>query len=58
MLSSPELKEFADDNFRFGEKGKKFSKRIENAAGKEEIARYEQSLFFSQCFQKTCTTDT
>ena len=48
----------ADDNFEFDENGGKFSKRIENALGKEEIARYEQLLFFLQCFQKTCTAKT
>ena len=40
------LKEFADDNFRFDEIGKKFSKRVENTMGKGEIARYEQFLLF------------
>ena len=24
---------------------------------KEKIARYEESLLFPQCFQKTCTAD-
>ena len=33
--------------------GGKFSKRVENTAGKGEIARYEQFLLFPQCFQKT-----
>ena len=40
------MKEFADDNFKFDEKGRKFSKWVENAMGKGEIARYEQ-LYFS-----------
>ena len=31
-----------------------FSKMVENAAGKGEIALYEQFLLFPQCFQKTC----
>ena len=31
---------------------------VENNVGKGEIARYEQFLLFSQCFQKTCTADT
>ena len=31
---------------------RKFSKRVENTVGKEEIARYEQFLLFPQCFQK------
>ena len=37
--------------------GGKLSKRVENTVGKEEIARYEQFLFFPQCFQKTWTAD-
>ena len=52
------LREFADDNFEFDENGRKFSKQVENTAGKGEIARHEQFLLFSQCFQKTCTADT
>ena len=32
------LKELADDNFKFDENGKTFSKRIENTVGKGEIA--------------------
>ena len=48
------MKEFADDNFKFDENGRKLSKRVENTVGKEEIARYEQFLLFSQCFQKAC----
>ena len=32
-----------------------FFKRIENAVGNGEIARYQQFLLFPQCFQKTCT---
>ena len=45
---------FADDNFRFDENGIKLFKRVENTMGKGEIARYEQFLFFPQCFQKAC----
>ena len=52
------LKEFADDNSKFDENGKKLSKRVENTVGKGEIAHYEQYLLFPQCFQKTCTADT
>ena len=32
--------EFADDNFKFQENGRKFSDREENTVGKGEIARY------------------
>ena len=51
------LKEFADDNFKFDENGRKLSKQVENTVGKVEIAHYEQFLLFPQCFQKTCTAD-
>ena len=57
ILGSSKLKEFADDNFRFDENGRKFSKPVENTVVKEEIARYEQFLLFPQCFQKTYTLD-
>ena len=58
ILDSSKLKETADDHFKFDEKGRQFSKREENTVEKGEIARYEQFLFFPQCFQKTCTADT
>ena len=48
------MKEFADDNFKFDENGRKLSKWVENTVGKGEIARYEQFLLFPQCFQKAC----
>ena len=54
ILDSSELKEFADENFKFDENGIKLSKRVENIVGKGEIARYEQFLLFPQCFQKAC----
>ena len=54
ILDSSKLKEFADSNFKFEENGRKLSKHVENTVGKGEIARYEQFLFFSQCFQKAC----
>ena len=58
ILGSSKLKDFADDNFKFDENGKKLFKRVDNTVGRGEIARYEQFLPFPQCFQKTCTTDT
>ena len=48
----------ADDNSKFNENGRKFSKRVENTVGKGEIARKEQFLLYPQCFQKTCPADT
>ena len=52
ILDSSKLKEFAGDNFKFDENGRKLSIRVENTVGKGEIARYEQFLLFPQCFQK------
>ena len=48
ILDPSKLKKFADDNFRFDENGRKFSKWVENTMGKGEIARYEQFLLFPQ----------
>ena len=53
-LDSSKPKEFADDNFKFHDNGRKFSKRVENTVGKGETARSEQFLLFPQCFQKAC----
>ena len=58
ILDSSKLKEFADDNFRFDEYGRKFPKSVGNTVGKGEIARYEQFLLFPQCFKKTLSADT
>ena len=43
-------KEFADDNFKFVENDRNFSKKVENTVEKGEIARYEQILLFQQVF--------
>ena len=48
------MKDFADDNFKFDENGRKLSKLVENTVGKGEIAHSEQFLLFPQCFQKAC----
>ena len=53
ILDATKLKEFADDNFKFNENGRKLSKWIENTAGKGEIARCEQFLFFSHSVFKS-----
>ena len=58
ILDSFKLKEFADDNFKFGKNGRKLSKLVENTVGKGEIGRYEQFLLFPQCFHKTGTAET
>ena len=52
------MKEFADNNIKIHEIGRKFSERVENIVGKGEIVRYEQFLLFPQCFPKTFPPDT
>ena len=54
ILDYSKLKEFADDNFKFDENGRKLSKRVENTVEKGEIACYEQFLLFPKRFQKAC----
>ena len=48
------LPEFADDNFKFDENGRKLSEHMENTVEKGEIACDEQFFLFPQCFQKAC----
>ena len=43
ILDSSKLKEFADDNFKFYQNGREFSKWMENTVGKGEIARFSFS---------------
>ena len=43
---SSKLNEFAVDNFKFDENGRKFFRLVENIVGKGEIAHYEQFLLF------------
>ena len=38
ILDPSKLKEFADDNFKYDENGRKLSKRVKNTVGKGEIA--------------------
>ena len=45
ISDSSKLKEFADDNFKFDENGRKFSKQVENSVGKGDSARFEQFSF-------------
>ena len=54
ILDRSNLKQSADDNFKFDENSRKFSKQVENTVGKGEISRYKQFLLFPQCFQKAC----
>ena len=40
ILDSSKLKKFADENSKFDENGRKFSKRVENTVGKGEISPF------------------
>ena len=51
ILDPSKLREFARDNFKVDKNGRKFSKWLENTAGKGEIARYEH-FSFSHCVFK------
>ena len=46
------LKEVADDNFKFDENGREFLKRIENTMGKKKKLLVTTNFSFSQCFQE------
>ena len=46
ILDRSNLKQSADDSFKFDENSRKVSKWVENTVGKREIARYEQFLLF------------
>ena len=50
ILDSSKLKQFADDNFKFNENGRKSLNQVENTMGKGEIA-------CDDVFQKTCNED-
>ena len=50
ILDSTKLKEFADNNFKLDENGRKFAKWVENTEGKGEIACYNFS--FSHSFSE------
>ena len=54
ISDSSKMKDFAYDNLKFEENGRKLFKPVENTVGKGEIAPYEQFLLFPQCFQKAC----
>ena len=51
------FQKFTDYNSKFDENSRKYFKQVENTVGNGEIARYEQFLLFSQCFQNTSTAD-
>ena len=51
-IASSKLKEFADENFKFDENGRRFFEWVESIVGKAEIARYEQFLLSNSVFKR------
>ena len=51
ILDSSKLKEFADDNFKFDENGRKFLKPVENTVGKRRNCSFSHSVFKTQVMQ-------
>ena len=47
------LKVFVEDSFEFDEKGRKFSKWVENTVGNGEIAHSEQNVKTRSCLGKS-----
>ena len=54
ILDCSKLKEFADNNFKFDENGRKLSKGVANTVGKGEIACDEQFLLFPVFSKDLC----
>ena len=52
LFDRSNLKQSADDNFKFDENSRKFSKQVENTVGKGEIARYKQFLLSHSVFKR------
>ena len=52
FLDFSKPKEFADDNFKFDDNGRRFSIQLENTVGKGEIARYKQFIFSHSVFKR------
>ena len=52
ILDSSKLKEFADDNFKFDENGRRLSKQVENIVGKAELL-VTSNFSFSHTIFKT-----
>ena len=51
ISDSFKLKEFADDNLKFDESSRKFSKRVKNAIGKGEIVPFSTVFSKDLCWR-------
>ena len=51
-LPDDKLKEFADDNFKFDENGRKLSKQVENTVGKGEFLVMSNFSFSHSVFKR------
>ena len=52
ILDPSKLKEFADDNFKFVENDRKYSKRVENTVGKGELLVTSNFSFSHRVFKR------
>ena len=52
ILDRSKLKQSTDDNSKFDENSRKFSKLVENTVGKGEIVRYKQFLLSLSVFKR------
>ena len=57
ILDSSKLKGFAEDNSKFNEEGRKFSKRVENTVGKEAISPFPK-VFLKDLYCRPIKTRT
>ena len=57
-LDSSKLREFADDNFKFDENGRKFSKTGRKHFGKMRNCSLRAVSPYRTMFSKDCTADT
>ena len=51
QMGSSKLKEFADDNFKFDENGRKFPQMVENTVGKRAILPFP-TVFSKDLYSK------
>ena len=55
ILDSSKLNEFADDNFKYDEDDRRFSRWVQNTVGKGEITRYSYpNSVFKKLALQTC----
>ena len=54
ILDSSKLEEFADNNFKFDENGRKISKRVENTVEKRRNCSFSKDLYSRHVKTRAC----